>query len=76
MHKLYRIPTGNATQEPSLLGEVPEGFFFLCKILLWFTECHRSFVLCHTSFRICGRACDKWFCVFSGNEINAHVLVI
>jgi hypothetical protein len=50
--------------------------FFLCKILLWFTECHRSFVLCHTSFRICERACDKWFCVFSGNEINAHVLVI
>ena len=58
------------------LERFPKAFFFLCKILLWFTECHRSFVLCHTSFRICGRACDKWFCVFSGNEINAHVLVI
>ena len=70
------MPVCHATNTPSLLGEVPEGFFFLCKILLRFTECHRSFVLCHTSFRICGRACDKWFCVFSCNEINAHVLVI
>ena len=68
---LYILQFFTASNTPSLLGEVPEGLFFTVKYSyrLW-SKCLRSFVLCQyvfllsPNFRICGRACDKWFCVF------------